>query len=71
MMKAAWDRGINTFDTANMYSNGASEEIVAKFIEKVCLLSLFYRSHILTADFFLSSLRHEHRTKSPVTRSSS
>ncbi|KAI5885107.1 Aldo/keto reductase [Schizophyllum commune H4-8] len=34
VMKAAWDRGINTFDTANIYSNGDSERIIAKFIEK-------------------------------------
>ncbi|KAL1744102.1 NADP-dependent oxidoreductase domain-containing protein [Schizophyllum fasciatum] len=34
ILKAAWDRGINTIDTANVYSNGDSERIVAKFIEK-------------------------------------
>ncbi|KAL1695420.1 NADP-dependent oxidoreductase domain-containing protein [Schizophyllum commune] len=34
IMKAAWDRGINTIDTANNYSNGDSERVVAKFIEK-------------------------------------
>ncbi|ESK95250.1 aldo keto reductase [Moniliophthora roreri MCA 2997] len=34
ILKAAWDRGINTFDTANMYSNGESERIIGKFIEK-------------------------------------
>ncbi|KAL1744099.1 NADP-dependent oxidoreductase domain-containing protein [Schizophyllum fasciatum] len=34
ILKAAWDRGINTIDTADMYSNGDSERIVAKFIEK-------------------------------------
>ncbi|KAI5824383.1 Aldo/keto reductase [Schizophyllum commune Tattone D] len=34
ILKAAWDRGINTIDTANMYSNGDSERVVAKFIEK-------------------------------------
>ncbi|EEB89625.1 hypothetical protein MPER_12254, partial [Moniliophthora perniciosa FA553] len=34
ILKAAWDRGINTIDTANIYSNGVSEQIVAKFIEK-------------------------------------
>ena len=38
IMKAAWDRGINTFDTANVYSNGVSEEVIAKFVEKVRLL---------------------------------
>ncbi|KAG1806971.1 Aldo keto reductase [Suillus subaureus] len=34
IMKAAWDLGVNTIDTANMYSNGESERIVAKFIKK-------------------------------------
>ncbi|KAL1705392.1 NADP-dependent oxidoreductase domain-containing protein [Schizophyllum commune] len=34
IMKAAWDRGINTIDTSNNYSNGDSERVVAKFIEK-------------------------------------
>ncbi|KAE9401237.1 Aldo/keto reductase [Gymnopus androsaceus JB14] len=34
ILKAAWDRGINTIDTANVYSNGESEKIVATFIEK-------------------------------------
>jgi aryl-alcohol dehydrogenase-like predicted oxidoreductase len=37
ILKAAWDRGINTFDTANVYSNGESERILAKFIEQVRL----------------------------------
>ncbi|EON68663.1 hypothetical protein W97_07921 [Coniosporium apollinis CBS 100218] len=30
LLKAAWDRGINTWDTANNYSNGASEVIMGK-----------------------------------------
>ncbi|KAG2342415.1 Aldo/keto reductase [Suillus weaverae] len=34
IMKAAWDLGVNTIDTANIYSNGESERIVAKFIKK-------------------------------------
>ncbi|OAX32779.1 Aldo/keto reductase, partial [Rhizopogon vinicolor AM-OR11-026] len=34
IMKAAWDLGINTFDTANVYSNGESERLIAKFIKK-------------------------------------
>ncbi|KAL1739031.1 NADP-dependent oxidoreductase domain-containing protein [Schizophyllum fasciatum] len=33
ILKAAWDRGMNTFDTANAYSNGDSERVLAKFIE--------------------------------------
>ncbi|KAK3714138.1 hypothetical protein LTR37_007940 [Vermiconidia calcicola] len=34
LLKAAYDRGINTWDTANVYSNGVSEEIVAQAIKK-------------------------------------
>ncbi|KAG2139218.1 NADP-dependent oxidoreductase domain-containing protein [Suillus clintonianus] len=34
LMKAAWDLGINTIDTANIYSNGESEVVIAKFIKK-------------------------------------
>ncbi|KAL1957876.1 hypothetical protein VTO42DRAFT_5441 [Malbranchea cinnamomea] len=34
LLKAAYDRGLNTWDTANMYSNGLSEEIIGKAIKK-------------------------------------
>lgn len=34
LLKAAYDRGINTWDTANVYSNGVSEEIIGKAIAK-------------------------------------
>ncbi|OAX32992.1 Aldo keto reductase [Rhizopogon vinicolor AM-OR11-026] len=34
IMKSAWDLGINTIDTANLYSNGESERLIAKFIKK-------------------------------------
>jgi len=34
ILKAAYDRGINTWDTANMYSNGISEEVIGKAIHK-------------------------------------
>ena len=37
VLKAAWDIGINTIDTSNNYSNGASERIIAKFLERVSL----------------------------------
>ncbi|KZV73364.1 Aldo/keto reductase [Peniophora sp. CONT] len=33
-IKYAYDHGINTFDTANMYSNGRSEEILGKAIKQ-------------------------------------
>lgn len=34
MLKAAYDVGINTWDTANSYSNGLSEEVIGKAITK-------------------------------------
>lgn len=33
ILKAAYDKGINTWDTANVYSNGISEKIFAKAIK--------------------------------------
>ncbi|GKT71923.1 aldo/keto reductase [Colletotrichum tofieldiae] len=34
LLKAAYDKGINTWDTANIYSNGISETIIGKTIKK-------------------------------------
>ncbi|KAF4979811.1 hypothetical protein FZEAL_4053 [Fusarium zealandicum] len=34
LLKAAYDRGLNTWDTANVYSNGVSEEIVGKALKQ-------------------------------------
>jgi len=34
ILKAAWDVGVTTLDTANMYSNGESERIIRKFISQ-------------------------------------
>jgi len=34
LLKAAYDRGINTWDTANVYSQGASERIIGKAIRQ-------------------------------------
>lgn len=34
LLKAAYDKGLNTWDTANVYSNGASEVIIGKAIKK-------------------------------------
>ncbi|KAJ7152990.1 Aldo/keto reductase [Mycena filopes] len=34
LLKAAWDAGVNTIDTADVYSNGESERIVAKFMKQ-------------------------------------
>lgn len=35
LLKAAWDLGITSIDTANIYSNGESEKTIAKFVTKV------------------------------------
>lgn len=35
LLKAAWNRGVTTIDTANMYSNGESERIIGKFLQSV------------------------------------
>lgn len=34
ILQAAWDLGINTIDTANVYSNGESERIIGKWIKQ-------------------------------------
>jgi len=34
ILKAAYDQGLNTWDTANVYSNGYSERVIAKAIKK-------------------------------------
>ncbi|KAG2108195.1 NADP-dependent oxidoreductase domain-containing protein [Suillus discolor] len=34
IMKAAWDLGINTIDTGNIYSHSELERLIAKFIKK-------------------------------------
>ncbi|KZS88464.1 Aldo/keto reductase [Sistotremastrum niveocremeum HHB9708] len=34
LLKYAWDRGVNTWDTANVYSNGWSEKVIAKAIKE-------------------------------------
>jgi aryl-alcohol dehydrogenase-like predicted oxidoreductase len=34
LLKAAYDRGLNTWDTANPYCNGASEIIIGKAIKR-------------------------------------
>jgi len=36
-IKAAYDSGINAFDTANVYSNGESEVVLGKAIKKLNL----------------------------------
>jgi aryl-alcohol dehydrogenase-like predicted oxidoreductase len=35
LLKAAWEKGITTWDTANVYSNGESERIIGKALKEV------------------------------------
>ncbi|CZR67855.1 related to aryl-alcohol dehydrogenases [Phialocephala subalpina] len=35
LLKAAWDAGLNTWDTANVYSNGESEAIIGRALKKL------------------------------------
>ncbi|KAL6718664.1 hypothetical protein ACLMJK_002898 [Lecanora helva] len=37
ILKAAYDMGVNSWDTANVYSNGASEEVIGKAIKKYAI----------------------------------
>lgn len=37
LLKGAYDRGLNTWDTANVYSNGESERLIAKAVKKYSL----------------------------------
>ncbi|KAJ7255770.1 NADP-dependent oxidoreductase domain-containing protein [Mycena rebaudengoi] len=34
VMKAAWDRGFTTWDTANIYCNGESERVIGSFLRR-------------------------------------
>ncbi len=50
LLKAAYDRGLNTWDTANIYSNGVSETIIGKAIKKYDIPR--HKLVILTKCFF-------------------
>ena len=52
LLKAAWDRGVTTIDTANMYSNGESERIIGRFIKKYNIPR--HRILILTKCYFVT-----------------
>jgi aryl-alcohol dehydrogenase-like predicted oxidoreductase len=34
LLIGAYDRGLNTWDTANVYSNGVSEELIGRIVKK-------------------------------------
>jgi predicted oxidoreductase len=41
LLKAAWEKGITTWDTANIYSNGESERIIGKALKQVIMHDTF------------------------------
>ncbi|KAH7323158.1 NADP-dependent oxidoreductase domain-containing protein [Stachybotrys elegans] len=69
ILKAAYDRGINTWDTANAYSNGESERIMGKALQrfgiprdKVIIMTKCYRVVCDEENFDISSrvvMHHE------------
>ncbi|KZP33565.1 aryl-alcohol dehydrogenase [Athelia psychrophila] len=58
-IKFAYDSGINTFDTANIYSNGLSEVILGKAIKKLALP----RDEIVIMTKVCFAVGHEDTTK--------
>ncbi|KAL7940460.1 Aldo/keto reductase [Trichoderma barbatum] len=54
ILKAAWDAGIQTFDTANVYSNGESEKILGCFVKEHNIprhqVVIMTKVHMLTDD---------------------
>ena len=47
VLKRAWDLGINFFDTANVYSNGRSEEILGDFLSGICREEVIVATKVL------------------------
>jgi len=62
-MKAAWDLGINTIDTTDIYSNGESERIIAKFIKKVGLKNIqpLFDTQNSAVQYFSTPDYHSHK----------
>ncbi|KAK0755690.1 hypothetical protein N5P37_011756 [Trichoderma harzianum] len=54
ILKAAWNAGIQAFDTANVYSNGESERILGRFIDEHNIprhqVVVMTKVHMLTDD---------------------
>lgn len=61
VLDSAWELGITTIDTANVYSNGESERIIGKWIKQVCGIIL------LQYPEFAESLLARYRTISPAS----
>ena len=54
LLKSAWDKGVTTIDTANMYSNGESERIIGRFLKDNRIprhrVTILTKCHFLTHD---------------------
>ncbi|KIJ46093.1 hypothetical protein M422DRAFT_250524 [Sphaerobolus stellatus SS14] len=67
MLRGVWDLGINTIDTANIYSSGESERIITKFIQQYNILR--HEIMILSKCYFLVLEKlNLHATKNPEYR---
>jgi len=66
LLKHAWDRGVTTIDTANIYSNGESERVIAKFIKQYNIPR--HKLLILTKCFFHIGETPGDRNASPTHR---
>ncbi|KAF8197237.1 NADP-dependent oxidoreductase domain-containing protein [Mycena galopus ATCC 62051] len=63
VLKAAWDRGLNTWDTANVYCNGESEKVIGTFLKKYNIprhkIIIATKAHgLVTDDIALNSFQH-------------
>ncbi|KAF8209106.1 NADP-dependent oxidoreductase domain-containing protein [Mycena galopus ATCC 62051] len=63
VLKAAWDRGLNTWDTANVYCNGESEKVIGTFLKKYNIprhkIIIATKAHgLVTDDITLYSFQH-------------
>lgn len=62
LLKAAYDRGLNTWDTADIYSNGASEKIIAKALKKYSIP----RHKIIILSKCFAYIGEEHASCPPI-----
>jgi aryl-alcohol dehydrogenase-like predicted oxidoreductase len=60
LLKAAWEKGITTWDTANSYSHGESERVIGKAIKRVPFhfFNCLCISLVVTIDWQLNIPRH-------------
>lgn len=64
LLKAAYDRGLNSWDTADIYSNGASEKIIGKALKKYSIPR--HKVVILTKCFAYIGEEHVSSLESPT-----